>query len=62
VYELGHPDFVDVIVFRDYLRARPLVAGEYAALKRDLVESGLDGMNYTAAKTEFIERCLRDAR
>jgi GrpB-like predicted nucleotidyltransferase (UPF0157 family) len=38
------------------------VAGEYAALKRDLVESGLDGMNYTAAKTEFIERCLRDAR
>ena len=62
VYELGHPDFVDVIMFRDYLRARPLVAAEYAALKRYLVASGLDGMNYTAAKTEFIERCLRDAR
>ena len=61
VYELGHPDFVDVITFRDYLRANATLAGQYAALKRDLVARGLEGMNYTAAKTAFIERCLREA-
>jgi GrpB-like predicted nucleotidyltransferase (UPF0157 family) len=60
VYEFGHPDFFDVIAFRDYLRGHSPAAHEYAALKRDLVASGLDGMNYTAGKTEFIERCLRD--
>jgi GrpB-like predicted nucleotidyltransferase (UPF0157 family) len=60
VYEFGHPDFLDVITFRDYLRSHAQAAGEYAALKRDLVASGLDGMHYTTAKTEFIERCLRE--
>jgi GrpB-like predicted nucleotidyltransferase (UPF0157 family) len=61
VYEVAHPDFVDVITFRDYLRAHHRVARDYAALKRSLAAGGLDGMRYTAAKTEFIERCLRHA-
>jgi GrpB-like predicted nucleotidyltransferase (UPF0157 family) len=61
VYELGHPDFVDVIAFRDYLRANPEAARDYAALKREIASSGLTGMAYTGAKTDFIERCLRTA-
>jgi GrpB-like predicted nucleotidyltransferase (UPF0157 family) len=43
------------------MRAHPDHARDYALLKRALVADGLGGMNYTAAKTEFIERCLREA-
>jgi GrpB-like predicted nucleotidyltransferase (UPF0157 family) len=58
VYELGHPDFIDVIGFRDHLRAHPEAAREYEALKREIAASGTVGMDYTIAKTDFIERCL----
>ncbi len=61
VYEFGHPDFVDVITFRNHLRTHPAVAREYAMLKREIAANGIAGMDYTAAKTDFIERCLRDA-
>ena len=45
------------LAFRDYLRAHPDVAGEYAALKRRLAaEYGSDREGYTEAKTEFITR------
>ncbi len=45
------------VAFRDYLRAHPKVAGEYAALKRRLAaEYGSDREGYTEAKTEFIRR------
>ncbi len=43
------------LAFRNYLRAHPDVAGEYAALKRRLAaEYGSDREGYTEAKTEFI--------
>jgi GrpB-like predicted nucleotidyltransferase (UPF0157 family) len=61
VYEFGHPDFVDVIAFRNHLRTHPAVAREYAMLKREIAANGIAGMDYTAAKTDFIERSLRDA-
>lgn len=60
VHGLGHPDFVEVIAFRDYLSAKPGRAAEYAALKRRLAARGLDGMAYTDAKTAFIHDCLRE--
>ena len=45
------------LAFRNYLRAHPHVAGEYAALKRRLAaEYGSDRDGYTEAKTEFITR------
>ncbi len=45
------------LAFRDYLRAHPDVAGEYAALKRRLAaEYGSDRVGYTEAKTKFITR------
>jgi GrpB-like predicted nucleotidyltransferase (UPF0157 family) len=45
------------LAFRDYLRAHPDVAAEYADLKRRLAaEHGSDRESYTEAKTGFITR------
>ena len=40
--------------FRDYLRAHPSKAEEYAALKREIAKRHRGGIDYTFAKTEFI--------
>ena len=49
--------------FRDVLRARPDLAGEYARLKRELAAHyGGDRAGYTEAKTPFIESALARAR
>lgn len=43
------------IAFRDYLRAHPETAAEYAALKRRLAaQYGSDRLGYVNAKTDFI--------
>lgn len=43
--------------FRNYLRAHPDTAAEYASLKRGLAESfQQDRASYTDAKTEFVKR------
>lgn len=45
------------LAFRDYLRAHPDTAAEYAALKRELArEFRLDREAYTEAKRPFIDR------
>jgi GrpB-like predicted nucleotidyltransferase (UPF0157 family) len=41
--------------FRDYLRAHPSTAEEYAALKREIARRHRGGIDYTFAKTEFIK-------
>lgn len=47
------------IMFRDYLRAHPEAANEYAALKRRLAERHRnDRQAYTDAKGEFISHIL----
>lgn len=54
--------FRDELAFRDYLRDRRDVAGEYAALKRDLASRfAHDREAYTDAKTEFILATVRRA-
>ncbi len=51
------------IDFRDRLRAEPTLAAEYAELKRALASRFQnDREAYTTAKTEFVERALRDNR
>jgi GrpB-like predicted nucleotidyltransferase (UPF0157 family) len=51
------------IVFRDYLRNHPGLAREYYDLKKRLAEEmGSDRMDYTNAKTSFIEETLRKAK
>ena len=45
------------VAFRDYLRANPIEAAHYAALKRDLAERFPgDRVAYTRGKTEYIVR------
>ncbi len=57
-----HDALWDRIYFRDYLKANPSIAREYAALKRELaLRHRNDREAYTEAKTEFIERVTRDA-
>jgi GrpB-like predicted nucleotidyltransferase (UPF0157 family) len=49
------PEIQRHLDFRDYLRAFPRVAAEYAALKQSLARrSGADIVRYTDAKTEFV--------
>lgn len=50
------------ILLRDYLRRKPADAAQYGALKRDLAAHSSDGLAYTEAKTEFIQRIVDAAR
>jgi GrpB-like predicted nucleotidyltransferase (UPF0157 family) len=52
----------DHILFRDYLRAHPDVAQEYAVLKRELAATFADDrQRYTEEKSPFIKSVLRRA-
>jgi GrpB-like predicted nucleotidyltransferase (UPF0157 family) len=54
--------WIEQIAFRDYLRARPDVALEYAELKSRLAEQHrFDREAYTEAKGPFVQRILREA-
>jgi GrpB-like predicted nucleotidyltransferase (UPF0157 family) len=51
------------LLFRDFLIEHPKVAKEYELLKHRLAaESPRNRVKYTHAKTDFIERVMRDAR
>jgi GrpB-like predicted nucleotidyltransferase (UPF0157 family) len=51
------------LLFRDYLRANPEIAREYAHLKYELSDRlGEDREAYTDAKTEFISEIVRRAQ
>ena len=50
------------LLFRDYLRAHPAVAGRYAAMKQDLIARWPDDRTaYGAAKTAFVLDTLEAA-
>jgi GrpB-like predicted nucleotidyltransferase (UPF0157 family) len=54
---------IERILFRDYLRAHPAEATQYAMLKRQLaVEHRHDREAYTHAKGAFVRRCVERAR
>ena len=47
------------IMFRDHLRAHPVAATEYGALKQRIAEAtGGDRLAYTASKASFIASVL----
>lgn len=50
------------IAFRDYLNSHPAVAREYESLKLRLLEEfGNNRDGYTGAKSEFVNRVIRQA-
>ena len=50
------------LLFRDFLRAHPDAARQYAELKRRLAaQYGSDGFGYTETKSDFIESVLARA-
>lgn len=54
-FAAGSPEIARHVAFRDYLRAHPASAAEYAALKRALAaQHGADSGAYTDGKTAFI--------
>ena len=60
---LGSALWNERLLFRDYLRAHANLAGEYAALKRQLAKRyALDREAYTEAKGPFVEHVLSLAR
>jgi GrpB-like predicted nucleotidyltransferase (UPF0157 family) len=51
------------ILFRDYLRQNPDIAGQYASLKKELAGCEWDNVNeYADAKTEFIKEIENKAK
>lgn len=61
--EPQHPFWQRHLDFRDYLRAHPDVARQYAALKRTLVQRfAHDSAAYTDGKTTFIQDIEHRAR
>lgn len=61
MYEQTHEQFVNHLLFRDYLRAHPDSAREYEGLKRRLAAEHDDVEAYAEAKTEFVKRVLAQA-
>ncbi len=58
-----HPGVQDEIIFRDYLRAHPDSAAEYAALKKRLAKKYRhDRDGYTDAKADFVRQILKEAK
>jgi len=59
----GHFEHWDRLLFRDYLRAHPETAEEYAALKLTLAQAHQgDRVAYTKGKTDFIVRIMERAK
>jgi len=57
--ETSHPQWKARLTFRDYLRAHPDIAKQYAELKNRLaVQYRTDREGYTEAKTNFVESIL----
>ena len=60
-YEVGHIEWDRHLVFRDALRADSSLAAEYLQLKLDLADRfPTEVQDYANAKTDFVERVLRD--
>jgi GrpB-like predicted nucleotidyltransferase (UPF0157 family) len=62
MYQQDHYEFVQQILFRDYIRSHPEVAREYERLKHRLAEEHSDMNEYAMAKSDFVQDILAKAR
>ncbi len=63
MFEIGTGNWLRHLIFRDYLRANPAIAAQYAELKKELaVRFRNDREAYTDAKSEFINSVVQNAR
>ena len=53
-YKQGDESLHRHLVFRDYLRAHAEEREDYGALKRKLVETGVDRKGYQSGKDDFV--------
>lgn len=58
----GEPDWDDLLLFRDHLRAHPRAALAYQQLKHVLVARSADRQAYTEGKAGFVTSILAVAR
>ena len=59
----GHPEVVDKLAFRDYLRAHSQQAASYGQLKQRLaLDHPHDNLGYMRGKDPFIKSLLEVAR
>lgn len=59
----GSPEYENILLFRDYLRAHDEARDAYGALKQELaVRFADDRKSYTAAKADFIVNIIAKAR
>ena len=63
VCRVGHPQVSDLLAFRDYLRAHPLRARAYEAVKRQAATAHRDTITgYMRHKAAFLTETIRAAR
>lgn len=55
-------DLMKERLMRDWLLAHPDARDRYATLKKGIAAAGLDGLDYTRAKTEFVQEIVDAAR
>jgi GrpB-like predicted nucleotidyltransferase (UPF0157 family) len=55
-------DLMKERLMRDWLLTHPDIRDRYAALKSDIAAAGLDGLDYTRAKTALVQEIVDAAR
>jgi GrpB-like predicted nucleotidyltransferase (UPF0157 family) len=61
-FAAGDPQVVKHLAFRDYLRAHPVAAANYAAIKREAATThATDPTGYVAFKHDFVEQMVAEA-
>lgn len=63
ICEINSSEWIEKLLFRDYLRLHPDVAKEYASLKKELASNyKSDRPTYTKKKEPFIRKIIEIAR
>ncbi|WP_081728145.1 GrpB family protein [Halalkalibacter hemicellulosilyticus] len=63
ICEFNSSEWIEKLLFRDYLRLHPKVAEEYASLKKELaLKYQLDRPTYTKKKEPFIKTIIEKAK